>query len=163
MILSKELHDSLQKFWEVEDLPKQSFLTPEEKYCEDFFRKTHYRQADGRYVVNMPLNEKIQLLGRSKQFALKQFFSMERKMAKNPTFRSDYVNFMRTHEECGFMSLTHETKEDGYYIPHHGVYTVQFKQIPNCIQCFSAKFQLAFHSTNVKWLVQNDKMILQSF
>lgn len=86
MILSKELHDSLQKFWEVEDLPKQSFLTPEEKYCEDFFRKTHYHQADGRYVVNMPLNEKIQLLGRSKQFALKQFFSMERKWQKIQPF-----------------------------------------------------------------------------
>lgn len=122
-VSTADVHRSLQKFWEIEDLPKQIFRSSEEKYCEDFFERTHYRQPDGRYVVHMPLNDKIQLLGRSKRSALKQFFSMERKMLKSPTFRTDYINFMRTHEECGFMTKIHETEESGYYTPHHGVYS----------------------------------------
>lgn len=113
----------LQKFWEVEDLPKIKYLSKDEKECERIFTETHTRLADGRYVVTMPFNDKINLLGRSKNIAIRQFFFMEQKMRKNVNFRESYVQFMREHEERGFMTRIKETNEDGYYTPHHGVFS----------------------------------------
>lgn len=117
-----EILTFLQKFWEVEDLPKIKYLSNEEKECERIFMETHSRLPDGRYVVTMPFNDKLNSLGRSKNIAIRQFFFMERKM-RNEQFRAHYIQFMKEHEERGFMTRTNETIEDGYYTPHHGVFS----------------------------------------
>lgn len=118
-----ELNRALTRFWEMEEMPRQHFLSDDEKYCINHFQSTHFRRPDGRYVVKMPLNEKIALLGRSKQSALKQFFSIEQKMKRNQEYRYDYIDFMKKYEENGFMTKINEDREDGYYTPHHGVYS----------------------------------------
>lgn len=113
----------LEKFWQVEDLPTIKTFTPEEKECERIFQETHKRNKDGRYVVKLPFNEKIPLLGKSKAIALRQFYAMERKMLRNEEFRSKYHEFMREFESLGHLEKINETKESGYYTPHHGVVT----------------------------------------
>lgn len=122
IVTNEYLSRLMEKFWIVEDVPMFKELTPEEQQCEEIFQSTHYRQPDGRYVVRMPLKENISLLGRSKSIALKQLFAMERKMDQRPDFAADYMNYMRTFEQNGYMSQINETEEDGYYTPHHGVY-----------------------------------------
>lgn len=112
----------LQQFWTLEDVPHIQALSPDEQRCEQFFVSTHSRDNEGRYIVKMPFNNKIKLLGRSKSIALKQLFSMERKMKMKPQFAQDYRKYMEEFEAQGYMSRIQETAESGYYTPHHGVY-----------------------------------------
>lgn len=116
------LEQVLQQFWIIESVPYTHTLTPDEQECERMFLTTHTRDNDGRYIVKMPLNSKTKLLGRSKSIALKQLFSMERKMKARPQFAQDYRQYMDDFEAQGFMSQIHEHEESGYYTPHHGVY-----------------------------------------
>lgn len=125
----------LQRFWEVEDLPKIKYLSQEEKDCERIFTETHTRNRNGRYVVTLPFNEKICSLGQSKNIAIRQFFSIERRMTKNPQYRESYIQFMQEHEERGYMTRIKETAESGYYTPHHGVFS-------------SNKFRVVFNASN---------------
>lgn len=70
----------------------------------------------------MPFNDKINLLGKSKTVALKQFFAIEHKMKMKPQFAADYRTYMKEFEASGYMTKIQENEEDGYYTPHHGVY-----------------------------------------
>lgn len=121
-VSNEHILQSMQRFWLLENIPDEPHLSPEERECERIFSETHSRESDGRYIVRMPLNEKINLLGRSKRIALHQLFAMERKMTKNEKFSADYHAYMREFENSGYMSKIHEEAEDGYYTPHHGVY-----------------------------------------
>lgn len=49
---------------------KRTALSLEEKKCEEHFKRTTYRNSDGRYVVTMPLRIDPQTLGNSKKEAL---------------------------------------------------------------------------------------------
>lgn len=104
-------------------------LGADERRCVELFQTTHYREPDDRNVVRMPLIDKIKLLGRSKYIALKQLFSIERKMDRNPQFATDYKKYMKALEESGYMSKISEKHESGYYTPHHGVYGASKEKI----------------------------------
>lgn len=122
-----DLINLLTKFWMVEDIPTKHTLTPDETECERIFQMYHSRDAIGRYIVHLPFKKsKINLLGKSKSIALKQFYAMERKMLKNDNFKKEYHEFMRGFEDLGHLSKLDETREapeEGYYTPHHGVFT----------------------------------------
>lgn len=117
----KGLEEIIKKFWEIESIPSSKLLSREEKECEQMFHSSQTRTPDGRYVVHLPFNEKIRALGSSKQIALKQFFALERKMARNPEFRTKYIEFIAEFISLGHLSRIYERKESGYYTPHHGV------------------------------------------
>ncbi|XP_025833261.1 uncharacterized protein LOC112905321 [Agrilus planipennis] len=61
--------------------------------------------------------------GQSKDLALKRFYSLERKLAKNPRIKEEYSNFLEEYEKLGHM--TPVEKDDittpHYYLPHHAV------------------------------------------
>ena len=44
----------LNRFWELEELPKTSNLSPDEQLSVDHFQTSHRRSPDGRYVVLLP-------------------------------------------------------------------------------------------------------------
>lgn len=111
----------MQRFWEVENIPPVKFVTPEERVCERIFRDTYKRDFNGRYIVQLPFNNRLKELGKSKSIALRQFFAMERKMNRNENFKNEYVKFIREFESLGHLSKHRETRESGYYTPHHGV------------------------------------------
>lgn len=121
--LSNEIAPILEKFWQVEDVPLAKTLTAEEKECERIFQETHRRNKTGRYVVHLPFNEKLQLLGKSKSIATKQLYAMERKMDKYPEFKEKYHEFMKEFIDLGHLEKVTESDESGYYTPHHGVVT----------------------------------------
>ncbi|XP_054257148.1 uncharacterized protein LOC128982124 [Macrosteles quadrilineatus] len=71
------LHETLQRFWALEEPPACSKLSPEEMECEDHFLKTHSRDETGRYVCCLPFKENPVKLGNSSTVALQTFKSLE--------------------------------------------------------------------------------------
>lgn len=71
----------------------------------------------------MPFNEKIRELGKSKNMALKQFFTMENRMKKNQDFATKYKSFTSEYETLGHIEEIWDKMEEGYNTPHHGVYS----------------------------------------
>lgn len=118
-----ELQQTMQRFWEVENIPSAKILTREERECERIFIESYKRDHNGRYIVSLPFNGKLKNLGKSKSIALRQFFAMERKMTRNERFKEEYIKFMREFENLGHMSQVKDEREDGYYTPHHGVFS----------------------------------------
>ena len=76
----------LRKFWEVqENSPSDSNLTPEEQKVIQYFRASHSRQPNGRFVVPLLKKENIKQLGESRFQALR-FLSLERSLRSKGQF-----------------------------------------------------------------------------
>nr|XP_049694654.1 uncharacterized protein LOC126054199 [Helicoverpa armigera] len=88
-IIKDDIHDSLQRFWEVEELPSNKIsYTLEEQACENSFKQNTSRLPSGRFLVKMPLKESPEeALGDSYNIAKRRFFSLENKLDKNPNIK----------------------------------------------------------------------------
>lgn len=118
----KRLTEIIQRLWQIEEVPEISKKTREQEICEEIFVNQHSRDNSGRYIVRIPFEEtKLRMLGKSKQMALKQFFTMENRMKKSEEFATKYKLFMSEYETLGHMEQIWEREESGYYTPHHGV------------------------------------------
>lgn len=146
------LSSQLEQFWKIEEVESELPLSKEEQRCEDFFKDTHSRDEEGRYIVRLPFNDKIHELGNSKRGAIAQFLRMERKMERDPIFAEKYREFMREYEQLGHMKRISEPREveEGYYTPHHGVFS-------------SNKFRIVFNAsapTTGKGISLNDAQMV---
>ena len=121
-ITNAQLDSQLKKFWEIEDIPNAvnpSFINP----CEQHFKSTTIREQTGRYVVSLPRRPNAPPLGNSKALALKRFYSLEKRLAKDSSLHSEYINFMSDYLSLGHMQLaTQVPAQNTYYIPHHPVF-----------------------------------------
>lgn len=117
------LHKQLEKFWHVEELEQDSTHSQEESQCEEHFISTHARDDDGRFIVKLPLNDKVEKLGESCNIAEKRFRSLERKLNRQPELKQRYHEFME------YLHLHHmqevppdkQAPKGSYYVPHHAV------------------------------------------
>ncbi|XP_077270667.1 uncharacterized protein LOC143901909 [Temnothorax americanus] len=126
-ISNDELHNQLQRFWRIEDIPNNpNNYTSEEQDCEKYFLETVTRDSQGRYVVKLPLMEGwARSLGHSREIALDRFRALERRLDRDPTLKALYSEFMEEYIALGHMELINEQSpnEQGvYYIPHHCVF-----------------------------------------
>ncbi|XP_014294925.2 uncharacterized protein LOC106693143 [Microplitis demolitor] len=114
---------NLTRFWELEELSDAVVLSPEEKTCEEHYSRYTKRNADGRYEVRLPFNNKKSALGESYSSALRRFYALERKFQQKPDVRDDYVTFLNEYISLGHMSLANdqEAKNKGFFLPHHAV------------------------------------------
>lgn len=121
----KALNEQIERFWHVEEIAdSQHAFTREERLVEKCFRRTYYRNQDGRYVVTLPVKESSLPLGDSRSIALRRFFQMERRLMCDSELRIKYIDFMRTYEKLGHMRLVDGGKahlDTLNYIPHHAV------------------------------------------
>ncbi|XP_037821521.1 uncharacterized protein LOC119610411 [Lucilia sericata] len=102
------LNDHLRKFWEQEELPSPKHLSKEDQYCEQFYKETTIRQADGKYVVRLPFKKEFPnfiFLGASRILALGQYSRMKQSLAKSPNLQAQYNAVL---EE--YLSLQHMEK-----------------------------------------------------
>jgi len=63
-------------------------------WCEAFFKETHARLSDGRYVVPLPFKTYLDtriVLGRSHQMVLNRFMQLDRRLSNNPERWEKYV------------------------------------------------------------------------
>ena len=65
--------DLLRRFWEVEKLAVEDYLTPEESAVVDHFKSHHTRLTDGRFLVPLPKQPGGNPLGESRSQAVRRF------------------------------------------------------------------------------------------
>lgn len=124
-ISTLDLSRQIQQFWEIENIVHPKLLSNEEQQCETLFVKTVKRDMHGRFIVSIPLNSSPNVLGESKQNALKKFMSLEKRLQLNTKLKNMYVDFMLEYETLGHMvevNPNESFKGTQYFIPHHGVY-----------------------------------------
>ncbi|XP_066590509.1 uncharacterized protein [Prorops nasuta] len=122
----KELNSAIKKFWHIEELESTSAkpkVTSEEKMCEIHFVENTYRDAEGRFVVKLPIiKDGLKKLGDSRVIAHKRLTNLERRLDRIPELRYKYNEFMHEYITLGHMKLINmisEKNDQGYYMPHH--------------------------------------------
>ena len=123
-ITNVDLDASLKRFWEIEEMPKKTFVSHENLLTEQNFIKNVTRLPGGRYSVSLPFNSENPTLGTSIDQADRRLLSLERRFARDDTFRNLYNQFMKDYLDAGHMVLceTDKISTPNYYIPHHGVF-----------------------------------------
>ncbi len=115
----------LNRFWELEEPPKASNLSPEEQFAVDHFRNNHQRKSDGRYVVSLPKKQPTPNLGCSREQAIRRFIINECSLQR----RGTWDEFQAVVQE--YFTLGHTEKvpdnrltvpeSQTFYLPMHGV------------------------------------------
>ncbi|XP_036140647.1 uncharacterized protein LOC118644911 [Monomorium pharaonis] len=124
--MDRELHDLLQKFWKLEEIPSSSIslLSLENQKCEQHFTTTHSRDHEGRYTVRLPFKQSVSKLGDSRAKATRIITSISKKFAANPDYAQAYHAFLKEYEDLHHMERVSASAPEphiAYYLPHHGV------------------------------------------
>ncbi|XP_029673634.1 uncharacterized protein LOC115241841, partial [Formica exsecta] len=123
-ISSPSLEEELRRFWKIEELPRQSILTPQEQQCEEHFCSTHYRDSDGRYIVRLPFKTSPPIdIGNSRFRAENIVNSLVRRFRDKPEVAKEYSDFIAEYERLGHMRpvpMPQGDIEPAVYLPHHG-------------------------------------------
>jgi hypothetical protein len=120
------LDSRLQQFWELEAVPVHRSMSVEEEQCESHFATNHTRDATGRFTVAIPWKSPPPNIGFSRDMALRRFKSLEKRLAVQPKYREQYVDFMREYHTLGHMEVVPEEEialpqNPTFFIPHHFV------------------------------------------
>ena len=122
---SSAFEDELRRFWKVEELPRQSILSPQERQCETHFRETHSRNSDGRYIVRLPFKSPPPLdIGASRLQAERMLNTLTRRFKNNSVLAIEYRKFLAEYERLDHMRPSPQPQSETMqcvYIPHHGV------------------------------------------
>lgn len=113
----------LRRFWEVESIPKQTLLTPQEQMAEQHFKDNLQRGSDGRFIVKLPFkNDSTQEIGNSFPAAKRRFISMTERFASKPDFRIKYDQCLQEYVDLNQMELTRDLNiVPKYFLPHHPI------------------------------------------
>ncbi|XP_057656751.1 uncharacterized protein LOC130894154 [Diorhabda carinulata] len=121
-ISNSEIDNQLKKFWQIEEY-ENAPVSSNDVEIEALFKTTTQRAEDGSFIVRLPLKLPSNLLGESKNIALKRLHSMENKLKGNDNLKQQYGQFMSEYIELNHMSKLQNKRDenDGYLIPHHFV------------------------------------------
>ena len=78
--------DLLRRFWELEQVMTENYLTPEERSVMDHFRDHHTRVENGRFMVPLPKKLEVKPIGESRSQAVCRFLSFERSLHSKGLF-----------------------------------------------------------------------------
>lgn len=122
-----DIDNTLQLFWQSENIPQSCNFSAAEKQCEEFYKRTVQRNSTGRYVVKLPFNDTQQQLGNSVRAAISRLLSIEQKLDKNLQLKIEYHSFMTEYLALNHMEkipaeqLHIDKPADHFYLPHHFV------------------------------------------
>ena len=131
LALAEESHlpsdELLRKFWEVENPYLQdTSLSVTEKKVIDHFKENHHRDAEGRFIVPLPLKPDAAPLGESRVRAFRRFKNLEKSLYAKGQFKefADCINeyFELGHAELVPASEVPKPHDQTYYMPMHAVY-----------------------------------------
>lgn len=118
--MTSSIESMMEKFWSTEEPVDAPIQFTEAGNCETIFQSEVERDSDGRFVVPLPLREKvISSFPDSRAVAIKCFVQLEHKLAKDKVLHIHYCNFMNEYKDLNHMSPA--TTPGKYFIPHHGV------------------------------------------
>src|SRR5580765_826020 len=120
-----DLDMQLKRFWEIEELPHQNHISPEDMRCEKHFASTHSRTPTGRYIVRLPFKTDPPLsLGESRPAALAMYTRAEDRLKARPEQATEYRAFLQEYVQLGHMMKVPSPRppsDQTVYIPHHAV------------------------------------------
>ena len=90
-----DLSQALQRFWEVEKVPKSSVSSPGDTYCEEHLASTAHQQPNGRYLVRLPFCKQADF-PKSRHIAKACLLHLERRFALQSQLANDYRDFIHT-------------------------------------------------------------------
>lgn len=128
---------TLQKFWELEEIPEVKPLDPNDVRCEELFTATTSRDDTGRYTVALPFRKDSVGLESNRDSAFRIHRSLERRLHAQPLVRQKYNDFMQEYIDLCHMEIA-ETPSN-YVIPHHCV----FKESSS-----TTKLRVVFNASN---------------
>nr|XP_018907124.1 PREDICTED: uncharacterized protein LOC109037085 [Bemisia tabaci] len=82
LTILEPMEQIMQKWLNVEDVPKPTFLSAANKYCEERFLKPHYLE-NGQFSVALPFQSQIQHVSSSRATAASSFISLKTELLKN--------------------------------------------------------------------------------
>lgn len=116
------LDDTIQQFWNLEEIPQRDIKAPEDVQCEKIYCQTTRRLETGRYVVSLPFcNNPLPKFENSKLPALRRFHSLGKRLLLDPALRLKYCQAIQEYLDDGHMELASPSDEHAYYLPHRCV------------------------------------------
>lgn len=121
------LDKQISKFFEVEDISRQKYMSTADQFCEKHFTETTDRDPSGRYIVSLPFKEKFQKsiqLGHSKKIATAQYLKNENRLMRDPKLKCQYDSVLKEYLLLGHMkkvAYNPDENSNTYYLPHHAV------------------------------------------
>ncbi|XP_070158411.1 uncharacterized protein [Polyergus mexicanus] len=118
-----DLVNLVQRFWRQEEVSSGAApLSLDERQTEDHYSKTHCRDANGRYVVWLPLKGPLPDLTETRRFAARLLGQMEKRVTRDSYFGQLYRDFMWEYEVLGHMSPAPQSPSEGglvCFLLHH--------------------------------------------
>ncbi|XP_055645180.1 uncharacterized protein LOC129781531 [Toxorhynchites rutilus septentrionalis] len=118
------LNQNIEKFWKLDELDNVT-LSPNDQYCEAFYKDTVTRDSTGRYSMKYPKKEGFEtMIGESYSNAKSRLGSLERKLDQNPILKERYHAFMAEFIELGHMRevpMDEPNPDTVCFLPHHAV------------------------------------------
>lgn len=114
--LPKEMQ--IKKFLDVDECAEN---IGENKFVENYFTSTVWRDDDGTVVVSTPLVQDISLLGDSRRKALACFLRIEKKFRDNKLLYEEYRKFMKNYLDMNHMELVNLNNKNLNFLTHHAV------------------------------------------
>lgn len=115
------LDEKLTKFWEVEEVSRRPVISEGNKRCEEIFRSTTKRNAEGGYVVN--LSFKGPASGPNRKMTYKKFLRNERSLKRSPMYKAQYSEVIEEYLSLAHMAnIEDPSNGPSYNLPHHGVF-----------------------------------------
>ena len=118
------IENQIQALWKLDEFISPTIsLSESETYCNQLFMETTRHDHSGRLVVTIPFKKDHLQLGDSKAVAIKRFYSLERRLQREPELKNSYIQFMNE-----YVTLNHMTKINSsnlsspqYFLPHHPI------------------------------------------
>lgn len=132
----ENLNETLKMFWQLEEIQQQKVVSCEDLQCESFYNSTHRRLNDGSYEVqlpfkNNPIGSPVALFGNSRDAAVSRLVQMERRFARDPILRQNYISCIEEYLQMNHMiedfaptphyTTSQITSHNCMYLPHHAV------------------------------------------
>ncbi|GBN65962.1 hypothetical protein AVEN_145910-1 [Araneus ventricosus] len=140
-VIHSTLCDNLTKFWTPEEVLSKVTVKKDVDLCELFYQQSVDRNAEGTYVVSLPLKENKNL-GESKARAIQLFYALENKLNRKPQLKETFFKFMNEYLSLDHMkpiSVERENEFPNCYIPYHMVQNENFS---------TTKYRVVFNASS---------------
>ncbi|XP_058456619.1 uncharacterized protein LOC131434016 [Malaya genurostris] len=116
-----DLDAKVKRFWEVENDHHKTY-SAEEQLCETHFATTHIRNAEGRYMVRLPVRQEIlSLIGDTWATAAQRLTAVKKRLRADVDLRNSYVQFMEEYRKLGHMEVQTRVAVPQFFLPHHAI------------------------------------------
>ena len=134
----REVLSVLERDFKDDDHSDSCGLSQEDKKFMDIVSQGVCRTSDGHYQMPLPFKHQNIELSNNIGLAQKRLEHLKTKLAKDTRLKSEYVSFMSDMVSNGWAEKVEGSdlsKDQVWYIPHHGVYNSQKNKLRVVFDC----------------------------